>query len=42
MYQKELKACIEAALQARTKILEVYNSHFEVEIKSDDSPGNES
>ena len=38
MYQKELKACIEAALKARTKILEVYNRPFEVEIKSDDSP----
>ncbi|MGN1296041.1 MAG: 3'(2'),5'-bisphosphate nucleotidase CysQ [Bacilli bacterium] len=38
MYQKELVACLQAAKMARTKIMEVYNRPFEVEIKSDDSP----
>ena len=38
MYQKELEACLQAAKLARTKIMEVYNRPFEVEIKADDSP----
>ena len=38
MYQKELSEAIGAAKEAATKILEIYHSDFEVEIKSDDSP----
>lgn len=38
MYQKELKAAIEAGLKAKEKILEIYHTHFDVEIKSDNSP----
>ncbi len=38
MYEKELKAALEAAKLAQEKILEVYHTPFEVEIKSDDSP----
>lgn len=38
MFEKELKAMIEAGLMAREKIMEIYNKGFEVEIKSDHSP----
>lgn len=38
MWEKELKAMKEAALLAEKEILRVYQSAFEVEIKSDDSP----
>ena len=38
MWEKELKAAIEAGLLAKEKILEIYNMDFDVEIKSDDSP----
>lgn len=38
MYELELQAAIKAAKKAEKKILEIYGSDFEVEIKSDDSP----
>ena len=38
MWEKELQAAIEAGLLAREKILEIYHRHFDVEIKSDNSP----
>lgn len=38
MYEKELEAMIEAALDAEEWIKKVYAEHFSVEIKSDDSP----
>ena len=38
MYEAELQAAIEAALEAQKVILEVYARDFEVETKSDDSP----
>lgn len=38
MYEKELKAMIQAAKDAEKKILEIYHTDFAVEIKSDDSP----
>ena len=39
MYQKELSRMIEAALVAKEKIMEIYNSHnLNVEIKEDNSP----
>lgn len=38
MWEKELKAMKEAALLAEKEILKVYESPFEVEIKSDNSP----
>ena len=38
MWEKELQAAIEAGLKAREKILEIYHQHFDVEIKSDNSP----
>lgn len=38
MYEKELQAAIEAAKLAQEKILEIYHTSFEVEIKEDDSP----
>jgi hypothetical protein len=38
MYEKELEAMIEVALHAQKVIMEIYNTNFEVEIKSDDSP----
>lgn len=38
MWEKELQAAIEAGLEARKKILEIYHQNFEVEIKSDNSP----
>lgn len=38
MWEKELQAAIEAGLFAREKILEIYHQHFDVEIKSDNSP----
>lgn len=38
MYDKELKAAIEAAEGASKIVLEVYNRPFKVETKSDDSP----
>ena len=38
MWEKELQAAIEAGLLAREKILEIYHQHFDVEIKSDNSP----
>lgn len=38
MWEKELQAAIKAGLLAREKILEIYHQHFEVEIKSDNSP----
>ena len=38
MWEKELEAAIKAGLLAKEKILEIYHQHFDVEIKSDDSP----
>ncbi len=38
MYEKELEAMIEAALEAEEWIKKVYAEHFSVEIKSDNSP----
>lgn len=38
MWEKELQAAIEAGLIAKKKILEIYHEHFDVEIKSDNSP----
>ncbi len=38
MYEKELKAAINAALEASKAIMEVYSSPFQVEEKSDHSP----
>ena len=38
MWEKELQAAIEAGLQARKKIMEIYNQCFDVEIKDDNSP----
>ena len=38
MWEKELQAAIEAGLLAKKKILEIYHQHFDVEIKSDNSP----
>ena len=38
MFEKELEVMINACLQASPVIMEVYNRHFDVEIKSDDSP----
>ncbi len=38
MYEKELKSMIKAALDAEAMIKKVYAEHFDVEIKSDNSP----
>lgn len=38
MWEKELKAAIEAGLLAKEKILEIYHQPFDVEIKEDNSP----
>ena len=38
MYKDELKEALEAAKIASKKILEIYHTNFNVEIKSDDSP----
>ena len=38
MWEKELQVAIEAGLKARTKIMEIYNAGFDVEIKDDNSP----
>lgn len=38
MWKKELEKMIEAAYAAEVKIKEIYNTKFDVEIKSDDSP----
>ena len=38
MWEKELKAAIEAGLLAKDKIMEIYNAGFDVEIKEDNSP----
>lgn len=38
MWEKELQSAIEAAQLAAPKIMEIYNSGFDVEIKSDNSP----
>ena len=38
MFKKELDAAIEAGLKAKEKILEIYHTKFDVEIKSDHSP----
>jgi len=38
MWEKELEAAITAGLIAREKILEIYQSGFDIEIKSDNSP----
>ena len=38
MWEKELKAALEAGLLAKEKILEIYNQDFEIEIKEDNSP----
>ena len=38
MWEKELEAAIEAGLLAKKKIMEIYAQHFDVEIKSDNSP----
>lgn len=38
MWEKELQAAIEAGLEAREKILEIYHNGFDVEIKEDNSP----
>ncbi len=37
-YNLELNAMIEAGIKAREKILEIYNTGFDVEIKEDNSP----
>lgn len=38
MYENEMKAMLEAVKEAAKHIMKVYESDFEVEIKSDDSP----
>lgn len=38
MFEKELKAMIEAGKLSREKILEIYNQGFDIEIKEDNSP----
>ena len=38
MWNKEIKAAIEAGLKAKEKIMEIYNTSFDVEIKDDNSP----
>ena len=38
MWEKQLKAAIEAGMRARLKIMEIYNKGFDVEIKEDNSP----
>ena len=38
MWEKELKAAIEAGLEARKAIMEIYHQPFDVEIKDDNSP----
>ena len=38
MWEKELKDAIDAAKLVVPKILEIYHSHFDVEIKGDNSP----
>lgn len=38
MFQKELKAALEAAEKAKEVILSVYHGSFDIEIKEDDSP----
>ncbi len=38
MWEKELNVAIDAGLKARVKIMEIYNTHFDVEIKDDNSP----
>lgn len=38
MWEKQLNKMIEASYEAETKIKEIYNTDFAVEIKSDDSP----
>ena len=38
MYEKELEAAIDAAKRAETKIKEIYQTDFAVEIKGDNSP----
>ncbi len=38
MWEKELKAAIEAGLIAKEKIMEIYHGSFAVEIKEDNSP----
>jgi 3'(2'), 5'-bisphosphate nucleotidase len=38
MYEQELKAMMKAAFDAEVKIKEVYEQHFDVELKSDHSP----
>ena len=38
MYEKELKICKEVVLEASEKILEIYNTDFEVMRKKDKSP----
>lgn len=38
MWEKELEAAIIAAVLAKRKIMEIYNTDFEVETKEDDSP----
>lgn len=38
MWEKELQAAIDAGLQAKAKIMEIYNKDFDVEIKDDNSP----
>ena len=38
MWEKELQSAIEAGLLAKEKIMEIYNSGFDVEIKEDNSP----
>lgn len=38
MWEKELKAAIEAGEKAKIKVMEIYEKGFDVEIKEDDSP----
>ena len=38
MHENQLKTAIKAALRAGEEILKIYDSHFEVELKSDQSP----
>lgn len=38
MWEKELEEAIKAGVEARAKIMEIYNKEFDVEIKDDNSP----
>lgn len=38
MFEKELEIMIKAALKAQERILDIYKTHFDIEIKEDNSP----